>query len=97
MVSNGDLQIAQVESRLLDRRIRLRTTAAAKSLLARAGFDPQFGARPLKRTIQRLVVDPLTVKLLGGEVKDGSEVTVDADKDTISLTVGRPRSGKAAS
>jgi ATP-dependent Clp protease ATP-binding subunit ClpB len=92
-----DLQIAQVEARLADRRIRLRTTETARKLLAVAGFDPQFGARPLKRTIQRLVVDPLTTKLLGGEVKDGSEVTVDAHDGEIVLSVGRAKSGKAAS
>ncbi len=91
-----DLQLAQVEARLADRRIRLRATEAAKKLLAGAGFDPQFGARPLKRTIQRLVVDPLTAKLLAGEVKDGSEVSVDATGDAISLSIGRPRAGKAS-
>ncbi len=89
-----DLQVAQVEARLTERRIRLRTTEAAKKLLAEVGYDPQFGARPLKRTIQRLVVDPLTTKLLGGEVKDGSEVTVDAHDGEVVLTVGRSKSGR---
>ena len=89
-----DLQLAQVESRLVDRRIRLHATAAARTRLAAAGFDPQFGARPLRRTIQRLVVDPLTVKLLAGEVKDGSEVTVDASGGEVTLTVARPRGAK---
>ncbi len=92
-----DLQVAQVEVRLADRRIRLRLTDSARALLARVGFDPQFGARPLKRTVQRLVVDPLTAKLLGGEIKDGSDVTVDAREGAIVLAAGRPRSGKAAS
>jgi ATP-dependent Clp protease ATP-binding subunit ClpB len=91
------LQVTLVEARLADRRIRLRTTPAATKLLAEVGFDPQFGARPLKRTIQRLVVDPLTVKLLGGEVKDGSEVLVDAAHGAITLTVSRAKGGKAAS
>ncbi len=90
------LQLALVESRLADRRIRLRATEGARQLLARVGFDPQFGARPLKRTIQRLVVDPLTAQLLGGEIKDGSEVTVDARDGQIALSVGRGRPGKAA-
>jgi ATP-dependent Clp protease ATP-binding subunit ClpB len=89
-----DLQLAQVEARLVDRRIRLRATDAAKRRLATAGFDPQFGARPLKRTIQRLVVDPLTMKLLAGEIKDGSEVTADVANEEITLTVARPRPGK---
>jgi ATP-dependent Clp protease ATP-binding subunit ClpB len=91
-----DLQTAQVEKRLTERRIRLRTTPAAKKLLAELGFDPQFGARPLKRTVQRLVVDPLSAKLLGGEIKDGSEVTVDAKDGTVVLSVGRPKPGKAS-
>jgi ATP-dependent Clp protease ATP-binding subunit ClpB len=91
-----DLQLAQVQSRLADRRIQLHATDAAKRLLAEAGFDPQFGARPLKRTIQRLVVDALTERLLAGDVKDGSEVTVDAKGREVILTVARPKGGKVA-
>ena len=89
-----DLQLAQVEARLADRRIRLVASDAAKHRLAVAGFDPQFGARPLKRTIQRLVVDPLTALLLAGEVKDGSEVDLDVRNEEIVLTVGRPKAAK---
>ena len=92
-----DLQVAQVASRLTDRRITLRSTDAARRILAQAGFDPQFGARPLKRTIQRLVVDPLTAKLLGGEVPDGSEITIDAREGAIVLGVARPKPAKATS
>jgi ATP-dependent Clp protease ATP-binding subunit ClpB len=95
IVAIVDLQLALVETRLTDRRIRLRATDAAKRSLAAAGFDPQFGARPLKRTIQRLVVDPLTVQLLAGEIKDGSEVTIDAKDGAITLHVGRARTAKA--
>jgi ATP-dependent Clp protease ATP-binding subunit ClpB len=89
-----DLQLAQVELRLADRRLHLKATAAAKKLLADSGFDPLFGARPLKRTIQRLVVDALTVKLLAGEVPDGSEITVDAKNGQISLSVAAPKGRK---
>jgi ATP-dependent Clp protease ATP-binding subunit ClpB len=87
-----DLQLASVEARLKDRRIRLRATSAARALLASEGFDPQFGARPLKRTIQRRVVDPLSARLLEGTIRDGSEVTVDAKSGEIALTAsaGRP-------
>ncbi|MGA8302388.1 MAG: ATP-dependent chaperone ClpB [Thermoplasmata archaeon] len=95
IVAIVDLQLALVETRLADRRIRLRATDPAKRALGAAGFDPQFGARPLKRTIQRLVVDPLTAKLLAGEIKDGSEVTIDAKDGAITLHVGRPKTGKA--
>ena len=87
------LQIAQVEARLKDRRIALKVTANAKKLLARTGFDPAFGARPLKRTIQRLVVDPLTEKLLSGELKDGTEVAVDVRGSEIVLRSSSPRVG----
>ncbi|MFZ1024263.1 MAG: AAA family ATPase, partial [Thermoplasmata archaeon] len=83
-----DLQLAQVEARLKDRRIRLKASDAAKRRLAAAGFDPVYGARPLKRAIQRLVVDPLTVRLLGGEIKEGSEIKIDAKGDEIQLQVG---------
>ncbi|MCI4336411.1 MAG: hypothetical protein L3K17_04340, partial [Thermoplasmata archaeon] len=77
------LQINLVETRLKERRIHLVLAPSARKLLAREGFDATFGARPLKRTIQRLVVDPLTVKLLAGEVHDGSEVTLEAEGDHI--------------
>ena len=92
-----DLQLAQVTHRLEDRRVHIVATPAARSLLATSGFDPAFGARPLKRTIQRMVVDPLTAKLLAGEIRDGSEVRVDAKDEAIVLTVSAPKgSGKAS-
>jgi len=89
-----NLQLAQVETRLTDRRIHLTATPAAQRLLAAQGFDPQFGARPLKRTIQRLVVDPLSAKLLAGEVHDGSEVTVDVKGDEIVLEIASRKGGR---
>jgi ATP-dependent Clp protease ATP-binding subunit ClpB len=85
-----DLQLALVQSRMKERRIEVRTTDAARKLLASEGFEPEFGARPLKRTIQRLVVDPLTVKLLAGEIRDGSRVTVEAKGGEIRLSIGKP-------
>ncbi|HXQ48161.1 MAG TPA: AAA family ATPase [Thermoplasmata archaeon] len=89
-----DLQLALVEARLAERRVRLQATPAAKRLLAAEGLDPHFGARPLKRTIQRRVVDPLSARLLEGEIKDGSEVTVDMKGDEIVLRVAGPRPAK---
>ncbi len=88
-----DLQMAQVEARLAERRIHLRTTAAARSFLAAHGFEPEFGARPLKRTIQRRVVDPLTTRILAGKVPDGSEVTIDVVGDEVAPTVRPPKAG----
>jgi ATP-dependent Clp protease ATP-binding subunit ClpB len=72
------IQLAQLQGRLDERRIRLDFKQAAKELLAREGYDPQFGARPLKRTIQRLVETPLSRKILAGGVGDNSTVIVDA-------------------
>jgi len=86
------LQLEQVASRLRDRRIVLKATDAAKRLLASEGFDPDFGARPLKRTIQRRVVDPLTTRFLAGEIPDGStvEVGVKASEIVLSVAAARP-------
>jgi len=85
------LQLEQVADRLRDRRIRLTTSDPAKKLLATEGFDPVFGARPLKRTIQRRIVDPLTMRLLGGEVPDGSTVEVGTRAGELTLTVVPPK------
>ncbi|MDE1837520.1 MAG: ATP-dependent chaperone ClpB [Euryarchaeota archaeon] len=91
-----DLQLQAVEARLKDRRIRLRASNEAKKLLAEAGFDSEFGARPLRRTIQRLVVDPLTTKLLEGDIRDGTEVTLDV-KDGVLRVQGASATRKAKS
>ncbi|MCI4343032.1 MAG: AAA family ATPase [Thermoplasmata archaeon] len=89
-----DLQLAQVSARLVDRRIRLKATPEAKKLLAFEGFDPHFGARPLKRAIQRAVVDPLSARLLEGDIQDGSEVTIDAKDDAVVLRVAGSRAAR---
>jgi ATP-dependent Clp protease ATP-binding subunit ClpB len=86
----AELQVALVQSRLRDRRIRLILTPKARALLAQEGFDPQFGARPLKRAVQHLVVDPLTVKMLAGEVRDGAEVTIGAEGGKVTLEIRAP-------
>ena len=78
-----DLQFDQLKKRLADRHIEVKLTEKAKELLVKEGYDPAYGARPLKRTIQRLVLDPLAVKVLKGEFKDGSTVVVDAKADNI--------------
>jgi ATP-dependent Clp protease ATP-binding subunit ClpB len=78
-----DIQLGHLRRRLADKRIELEVTDPAKAVLAREGYDPTFGARPLKRTIQRLVQDPLALKLLGGEFSEGDTVTVDAEGDDI--------------
>jgi ATP-dependent Clp protease ATP-binding subunit ClpB len=74
-----DLQLARLRGRLAERRIELELTDAAKETLAEAGWDPAYGARPLKRAIQRLVENPLALRLLEGDVADGDTIRVDAE------------------
>jgi ATP-dependent Clp protease ATP-binding subunit ClpB len=78
-----DLQFDQLKKRLEDRHIEVSLSKAAREHLGKEGFDPAYGARPLKRTIQRLVLDPLAVKVLEGYFKDGDKVTVDAEDGKI--------------
>ena len=73
-----ELQLQRVEARLAERGLRLELTDAAKELLAEAGWDPTYGARPLKRAIQRLLENPLALRLLEGEFTEGDVVRVDA-------------------
>jgi ATP-dependent Clp protease ATP-binding subunit ClpB len=73
-----DLQFNLLKKRLAERRIEVSLTPAARDLLADEGYDPAFGARPLKRAIQRLVLDPLAMRVLGGEFKDGDRLSVNA-------------------
>jgi ATP-dependent Clp protease ATP-binding subunit ClpB len=76
-----DIQLRGLRQRLAERKMSLELTPAAASELARAGFDPVYGARPLKRTIQKDLVQPLAVRLLQGEFGDGDSVRVDASPD----------------
>jgi ATP-dependent Clp protease ATP-binding subunit ClpB len=64
-------------------------TPAAKALLFREGYDPAYGARPMKRAIQRLIQDPLALKLLDGEIHPGDHVSVDADAKTGEMKLSR--------
>jgi ATP-dependent Clp protease ATP-binding subunit ClpB len=73
-----EIQLARVARLLAERRIEIELTPAARALLAERGFDPHYGARPLKRVIQRLVQDPLAMRILEGEFPEGSKVRVDA-------------------
>src|SRR5207244_731326 len=74
-----ELQLARLRARLADRGISIELTDAAKGALAEAGWEPSFGARPLKRAIQRLVENPLALRLLEGEFAEGDTVRVDAE------------------
>ena len=73
-----DLQLNVVRRRLAERKLTLELTPAARSFLARAGYDPVYGARPLKRAIQKYLLDPLALEVLSGTYKEGQRVVVDA-------------------
>jgi ATP-dependent Clp protease ATP-binding subunit ClpB len=83
-----DLQVRSFGTRLADRRITLEVKDAARTWLAERGYDPAYGARPLRRLVQREIGDRLARALLGGEVRDGQTVTVDVDASGESLDLG---------
>jgi ATP-dependent Clp protease ATP-binding subunit ClpB len=87
-----DLQLRRLEKLLADRKLGLRVTDAAKELIAEEGYDPAYGARPLKRAIQRLVQNPLALRVLEGEFPDGDTVVVDHEPGAVGLVF---RSGAA--
>ncbi|HEX7098888.1 MAG TPA: ATP-dependent chaperone ClpB [Acidimicrobiia bacterium] len=80
-----EIQLGHLRRRLADRRIELEVTDAAADLLAEKGYDPVYGARPLKRVIQKEIADPLAMALLEGRYEDGSTVKVDAEHTTLIL------------
>jgi ATP-dependent Clp protease ATP-binding subunit ClpB len=90
-----DLQIAELDRRLAVRRITVTVTEAAHQWLSRTGYDPAYGARPLRRLVQTAIGDPLARLLLSGEVLDGSEVLVDVDESGEGLSLA-PRVAEAA-
>ncbi len=82
-----DIQVARVAKLLSDRKIALELTDAAREWLGRVGYDPVYGARPLRRAVQRHLQDPLAEAILRGEVKDGSTVKVDEGDGKLIVTV----------
>jgi ATP-dependent Clp protease ATP-binding subunit ClpB len=84
-----DLQLALLADRLADRRLTLQVSDAAKEWLALTGYDPVYGARPLRRLVQSAIGDKLAKAILVGEIKDGDAVTVDLDEAADTLTVQR--------
>jgi len=85
-----DIQIAGLLKRLEERKIHVVLTDAAKDLIVREGFDPTYGARPLKRTIQRLVLDALALRVLQGEFVEGDTVVVDAGREGLKFEKQQP-------
>ncbi|MFO7932435.1 MAG: ATP-dependent chaperone ClpB [Desulfosalsimonas sp.] len=82
-----DIQFRDLQKRLEERSIGIELTDAARDLLARRGFDPVYGARPLKRTIQHLVENPLSMKILEGEASEGDRIIADVSGDEIAFKV----------
>jgi ATP-dependent Clp protease ATP-binding subunit ClpB len=85
-----DLQLAAFDQRLAPRRITVTVTGAARQWLTDHGYDPAYGARPLRRLVQTAIGDRLARMLIGGEVSDGQQVTVDyvEGEQELQLTVG---------
>ena len=81
-----NIQLHNVGQLLKDRKVNLEVSAAAKGRIISEGYDPQFGARPMKRAIQRLIQDPLAVKLIAGEFTEGDTILVDAKDDELTFT-----------
>jgi ATP-dependent Clp protease ATP-binding subunit ClpB len=82
-----EIQVARLARRLADRRLTLKVSPSAREWLALTGFDPVYGARPLRRLIQSAIGDQLARALLSGAISDGDTVLVDLDQDSDALTV----------
>ncbi|HEY5741145.1 MAG TPA: ATP-dependent Clp protease ATP-binding subunit ClpC, partial [Terrimicrobiaceae bacterium] len=78
-----DIQLKRLTARLSKGNIRLKLTDAAKKFIAKEGYDPAYGARPLKRVIQREILDPLSLDILDGKFHEGDSVTIDAAADHL--------------
>ena len=90
-----DIQLERLAQRVADRKLTLRFSDAAKDYLAEHGYDPVYGARPLKRTIQNEVETPLAQRLIAGEVQDGTHLTVDVVGGRLEFTPAGTGAAKA--
>jgi ATP-dependent Clp protease ATP-binding subunit ClpB len=86
-----DLQVRRMQKLLADKRLTMELTEAAELLLADRGYDPTYGARPLKRAIQKYLMDPLALKVLGGEYAPGDHIVVDAGKEALTFGKGQAK------
>jgi len=84
-----DLQLVNVARMLQDRKVKLEVTAKAKEQIIAEGFDPQYGARPMRRAVQRLVQDPMALKLINGDFLEGDTILVDARPDGGDLVFSK--------
>jgi ATP-dependent Clp protease ATP-binding subunit ClpB len=85
-----DIQISRLADRLRERRLALHVTDAAREWLADIGYDPIYGARPLRRLVQTAIGDQLARKIIGGEMKDGDDVVVDRGADGLEVRSTAP-------
>jgi ATP-dependent Clp protease ATP-binding subunit ClpB len=83
LVKIVDIQLVHLRGLLSERKLDLKLTAAGVNFLANVGYDPNFGARPLKRAIQRYLQDPLAMAILQGEFKEGDVILVDVEGDKL--------------
>jgi len=90
-----DIQLEHLRKRLAERKIELDLTPEAKNAIAEKGYDPVYGARPLKRTIQKMIQDPLATEILRGTFKEGDHVVVDVGKDNELILTSEVKSGTA--
>ena len=86
------IQVERLEGRLREKKLGIELSESARELLAREGYQPAFGARPLKRAIQRLVQDPLARMIIAGEIEEGAMITVDSDGEKMVFTAAGPSS-----
>jgi len=82
-----DIQIGRVQKLLADRKVVLELSDGARAWLGRIGYDPVYGARPLKRAVQKYVQDPLADLILQGEVPDGSRIRADESEGALRLSI----------
>ncbi len=90
LVQIVDIQLAEVGKRVALRRINIEVTDKAKRWLAKQGHDPNFGARPLKRIMQTSILDPLSLKIISGEIKEGAQVTIDTRGEKLVIRETSP-------
>jgi ATP-dependent Clp protease ATP-binding subunit ClpB len=84
-----DIQIEILKERLKEKKIDLELTSKAKEFIADKGYSPEYGARPLKRAIQKLIINPLSVKLIAGEFKEQDVVLVDVENKNLVFKKGQ--------
>jgi ATP-dependent Clp protease ATP-binding subunit ClpC len=90
-----DLLIREVENRLAERNIKLEVTEEAKAWLVQKGYDPVYGARPLRRAIQRYVENPISTKILQGEFKEGDTIVISLEGDNLKFAARKAARTKA--